>query len=306
MLRFLGVRRPAVPGQLPPKPRIATPLNHDPFDLIEADLVAGAVIELGGAGGLVGGDGLGVFDRAAVEQVGGDAGGAEGVAVGGDAQFCLAHPSLDHAEDIDAVHAVRGDGAALGHGAPQRGALFVSDPCGPKIGIEVFLGVVVSGDLVEFAALFVEAQPPALALLVVVFHVHADDGADPGEGVDHGGQQRPIPEPRGLGEVDRVEQRAGLAGGKHGGLALLDHVFGTSDGSGRIGWQDLAHDQVVEQGPEGGEMLLDGGQGIAVLHLLDIGGDGKGSDCSKRQVAGLAPPEETAGGGRVGEAGIGV
>ena len=53
-------------------------------------------------------------------------------------------------------------------------------------------------------------------------------------------------------------------------------------------------------------MLLDGGEGIAVLHLLDIGGDGKGSDGSKRQVAGLAPPEETAGRGRVGEPGIGI
>ena len=112
--------------------------------------------------------------------------------------------------------------------------------------------------------------------------------------------------PAGLREVDRVEQGAGLAGGKHRCLAVLDHVFGSADRCGGIGGQDLAHDQVVEQGPEGGEMLLDGGEGIAVLHLLDIGGDGEGSDCSKRQVAGLAPPEETAGRGRVGEAGIGV
>ena len=54
------------------------PLNRNPLDLIEADLVGGAVVELGGAGRLVGGDGLGVLDTAAVEQVGGDAGGPEG------------------------------------------------------------------------------------------------------------------------------------------------------------------------------------------------------------------------------------
>ncbi len=35
-----------------------------PLDLIEGDLVAGAVIEFGGAGGLMGGDGLGVFEGA--------------------------------------------------------------------------------------------------------------------------------------------------------------------------------------------------------------------------------------------------
>ena len=43
-----------------------TRLNHDPFDLIERDLFGRAVEELGGARGLVCGDGLGVFDRAAV------------------------------------------------------------------------------------------------------------------------------------------------------------------------------------------------------------------------------------------------
>ena len=58
------------------------PLNHNSLDFIEGDLVRGAVVELGGAGGLVGGDSLGVLDAAAVEQVGGDAGGPEGVAVG--------------------------------------------------------------------------------------------------------------------------------------------------------------------------------------------------------------------------------
>ena len=31
---------------------------------------------------------------------------------------------------------------------------------------------------------------------------------------------------------------------------------------------------------------LNGREGMTLLHLLDIGGDGEGSDCSKRQVAG--------------------
>ena len=156
----------------------------------------------------------------------------------------------------------------------------------------------------ELAALFVEAQPPALSLLVVVLDVHADHGAHAGEGVDHGGEQSPVAEPRGFFEVNRVEQGSGLAGGKHRCFALLDDMLGSTHGSGRIGRQDLAHDQVVEQGPDGREVLLDGGQGIAVLHLVDIGSHGKGRDGPEGQVAGLAPREEA--GGRVGEAGIGV
>ena len=54
--------------------------NCNPLDLVERDLVAGAVVELGRARRLVRRDLLRVLQRAAVLEVGGDAGGAEGVA----------------------------------------------------------------------------------------------------------------------------------------------------------------------------------------------------------------------------------
>jgi len=43
-------------------------LNSDLLDLVERDLVVRAVVELGGAGALVG-----VFKRAAIVEIGGDA-----------------------------------------------------------------------------------------------------------------------------------------------------------------------------------------------------------------------------------------
>ena len=46
----------------------------NPLDLIECNCVASAVVKLGGARRFVVGDGLGVLDRAAVFQVGGDTG----------------------------------------------------------------------------------------------------------------------------------------------------------------------------------------------------------------------------------------
>jgi hypothetical protein len=46
------------------------PLNSDLLDLIERNLVIGTIVELGGAGTLVGGHGLGVFERAAVVEIG--------------------------------------------------------------------------------------------------------------------------------------------------------------------------------------------------------------------------------------------
>jgi hypothetical protein len=60
--------------------RLVAQSNPDLLDLVEVDLVAGAVIELGRLGRLAVGDGLGVLDGAAAFQVGGDAGGPEGVA----------------------------------------------------------------------------------------------------------------------------------------------------------------------------------------------------------------------------------
>ena len=53
--------------------------DRHPLDLIERDLVAGAVVELGGPWAFVGGHGLGVFEGAARFEIGGDLGRPEGV-----------------------------------------------------------------------------------------------------------------------------------------------------------------------------------------------------------------------------------
>src|SRR3954462_10963622 len=53
------------------------PSNQDPLDLIEGDRIATPVVELGGAGRVVFGDHRRLFERAAIFQVGGDAGGPE-------------------------------------------------------------------------------------------------------------------------------------------------------------------------------------------------------------------------------------
>ena len=48
-------------------------------------------------------------------------------------------------------------------------------------------------------------------------------------------------------ERDAVEQLAGFVGGQHGRLALLDDVLGAADGGGRVGVDDMAGHQPVEQ-----------------------------------------------------------
>lgn len=53
--------------------------NQDALDFVQVNLVGAPVVELRGAGRGVVGDGGGAFERTAVLEVGGDAGGPEGV-----------------------------------------------------------------------------------------------------------------------------------------------------------------------------------------------------------------------------------
>jgi hypothetical protein len=64
-------------------PRIEPFSNHNPFHFVEGDLIVGAVVKLCGFWTFMIGDLLGLLDGAAVFEVGGDAGGPEGVTTKG-------------------------------------------------------------------------------------------------------------------------------------------------------------------------------------------------------------------------------
>ena len=119
------------------------------------------------------GDSLGALERTAIEQVGGDAGGPKGVAIGltesdgGDAP-------LDHPEHIHPAHPVRAESACARHRAPQGRPFLGGDPGGGEKDVERGLRLVVDRHGVVLAAFFLEPQPPALALLVVVLDAQVD------------------------------------------------------------------------------------------------------------------------------------
>ena len=127
------------------------------MDLVEVDLVAGAVVELGGFWGFVVGDLLGVLDGAAAFEVGSDAGRPEGVATVSSGKpaalarrLILRKASLrciGRAVSVRCVSMVR------------KGGLLPGDACGVEIGIDVFLGVVVGGHLMPLAAFVMQAEP---------------------------------------------------------------------------------------------------------------------------------------------------
>lgn len=106
----------------------------------------------------MGGDLLGLLDGSAVFEVGGDAGGPEGVVADAGGEAGGDGPALDHVEGVATAERKAGDEAGLARdGAEEEGFRLLGDAGGLEIGVQVFLGEVVGGQLVEFSALLVEA-----------------------------------------------------------------------------------------------------------------------------------------------------
>ncbi len=83
-------------------------LDNDSLDLIERGLIARSILELGCLRALIAGDGLGILDGGPVRQVGGDAGGPEGMAASPGRECSGDRSSLDHVEGVVAAEGPTG------------------------------------------------------------------------------------------------------------------------------------------------------------------------------------------------------
>jgi len=100
------------------------------------------------------GDVLGHLERSAVFEVGGDAGGAEGVVADQGLDAGLSGPSADHAEDVLLVHGgVVQLARASSRGAEERTVEIAGDAGSRDVLVEVAFEVVMTGDLVLLSAL---------------------------------------------------------------------------------------------------------------------------------------------------------
>jgi hypothetical protein len=181
----------------------------DPLDFSEGDFIRSAIVELRRSRAFMRGDSLGALDRAAVQQIGCDAGSPEGVAVWRVAEAGVRAAALDHAKSIDAAQAGLAEAAFFRHGAEQRPFGRVAER--GQVGVEIFLRLVMDRHGMRFAAFFGQPQPPPFALLGVVLDVHADDGRDAGEAKDHDPDQRAIAQGRRLADnEDEMRRRNGV------------------------------------------------------------------------------------------------
>ena len=126
------------------------------------------------------------------------------------------------------------DPARPRHGAPQGRVFLGRDPGRGEIGVEIGLRLVVDRHGVVLAAFFLEPQPPALALLVVILDAHADDGRDAHKAVDHHGQQGAIAQASEGRRVDGVQQQPRFGGLQHRRLARPDDVGRPVHRGGRV------------------------------------------------------------------------
>jgi hypothetical protein len=114
--------------------RLGNNLNRDSLDLIERDLISSAVVKLGRARAGVRRHLLGLFQRAFVVQVIGDAGGAEGMAT--DRRFDSRQPSAaaDHPPDIGGLEIVAGEFVFRSRGGAEARAFVIG-------GVDVFVEI---------------------------------------------------------------------------------------------------------------------------------------------------------------------
>jgi len=283
-------------------------LNRNPLDLIQRDPVTRAVVELCRSRAFVRCHGLGVLQSATSFEVCSDARGPKRMTSNPDLHGKPRRAALDHAPGVDPVHRlVRQRAGATGGGAEQGSLAGITETGRLYIGVEIGFEVVVRRHLMPLAAFLMQADPPALALGVVVLDVHGDDSADAGEGEGHDADQRPVAQPDHGRGVDAVQQPARLFGVQHRGLAGLDHMLRAADRMGGVGGHDLAGDQPVEQHADGCQVLLDRRFLEILAKRLDIGRHMQRLDIGElAELVMLAPGEEPAGGMQVGCPGVAV
>ena len=181
--------------------------NVDPLDLVERNLFAKTVVELGGAGGFVPRDPGRDLKVATVSKVLGDPRAAEAVGADLGREPRLAGATLDHLERAQPRHGpFLKRIAAPGPAAPEEGpAPVLADAGGLEVGVDVFLGGVVGGDHVVPPALLVEPEERPRSLGVVVGDPKRDGGAHPREAVDEDTEQRAVAKAHQGRDVDAVE-----------------------------------------------------------------------------------------------------
>jgi hypothetical protein len=150
--------------------------------------------------------------------------------------------------------------------------------------------------------LLAQPHPPPAVLREHILDRHPERRADPGEGIDHEADQRPITQTDNGRRVDPIEQRARFRGIEHRNLSGRYHVPGPVRRRGRVDRHHLAGDEPVEQVTDRGETLLDARRRELARRGLDPCGDVHRLHGADQRHAGARAPGQKF----IGSAGIGA
>jgi hypothetical protein len=200
---------------------ISVTSNHNPFDLIEADLIASAIVELGRARRRMVRHRGGLFQRAPVLEVGRDPGRPKTVVTELGFDSGRGGAAADHRIGVRLRQDCAGELAgAAANRAEQRPLGIVAQARAVEIGDEVLIEVVVTRHRVPLAAFLVQPHPEPAVLRVDILDRHAERRANAGEGVDHQPDQRAVAQANRRCDIDAIEQLAGFGGIEHRRLSV--------------------------------------------------------------------------------------
>src|ERR1035441_353783 len=106
-------------------------------------------------------------------------------------------------------------------GAKQWSVFLILDTCHGDVFIKVGLELRNARRLMLLAALLVQAYPRAMPLAEVIAHIHLQNRADAGEGVNHDAAESTITQPGERADVDRRDERPCFVAVKHRRPAFL-------------------------------------------------------------------------------------
>lgn len=166
-------------------------------------------------------DGLRIFNRTAVFQIGRDPGGPKRVATRAFRKSGDARSAFDHAECIAARHRLWCQPPIAIDGAEEGTFLVTFDVRRRKVGIEIRLSIMMGRDLMAFSTFLVESEPPAFTVLKVVLHLHRDGGRDTCETINHHADEGPVAKTSDTSRIDGIDQGPGLRSGKNGSFSAF-------------------------------------------------------------------------------------
>ena len=277
-------------------------LDHDSLDFVERDFLLATVVEAGGPRRFVAGHVFGLLKRATILEIRRNACRPKRVTadVGRDSRG--PGVAFDKLPYVKPGHRLAREDSMrlLIEAAKEETPAIFADSGGIDVRVEVGLQIVMTRHFDDFSVFLVQPQPPAFALEEEILNFEGHHGADAGERIAHGSQNRSVAEADQGAGVDGIEKLAGLLSIEDRRLAAPGRVFWTADGMGWVHVDNVAGDHPIEKHSDCCKGLLDRRFGMLPAEFFDVACDRHGFESVEAKAPVVTPIGKLADGAKVG------